>query len=81
LRDTASSTTRAIVGRAVDVARLLPEAARSAGRCFAISASALDEAGAQAPAAGTARSLALGGTDLAVWIVDAVPRDGRGDQP
>ena len=68
---------RAVVGRAVDAARLLPEAARGAGRRFAISASALDEAGALAPANGTAR--AVGGTDLDVWIVDAVPRVARGD--
>ena len=68
---------RAVVGRAVDAARLLPEAARSAGRRFAISASALDEAGAVAPAAGPARVLAISGADLAVWIADAVPDDGR----
>ena len=68
---------RAGVGRAVDAARFLPEAARSAGRRFAISAPALDEAGALAPAAGPAQVLALGGADLAVWIADAVPDDGR----
>jgi adenylate cyclase len=69
----------AVVGRAVDAARLLPEAARSSGRRFAISAPALDEAGALAPTAGPAQVLALGGADLAVWIADAVPDDGRGE--
>ena len=33
--------------------------------------------GSAAPAAGPAQVLALGGADLAVWIADAVPDDGR----
>ena len=65
---------RAAVGRSVDAARQLPEAARAAGTRFAITAAAFDEAGATSTVEDGAPAVAtLAGARLAVWLVDGIP--------
>jgi class 3 adenylate cyclase len=65
------ASTRAAVGRAIDQARRLPEAARAAGVRYAITAAAL--AGASVAPAGAPRTLDLGGDEIEAWFADAVP--------
>ena len=65
------ASTLAVVGRAIDEARQLPEAARAAGVRYAVTAAALASASIALPR--SPRTLDLAGDAVETWLDDAVP--------